>query len=284
MISRVGAQITALTKSISLFGFGRGSVAYATRLAHRLIRSARWTIKQVHVPSVLHPVFLRPGTSDWNVLEQVFMSRDYEIGSEKHDRAVRAYYSNLINESKTPVIIDCGANIGISAIWFAREFPRATIFAVEPEPGNFAILCRNSSQYPNIKPVPAGISDRATKVSLKNVGDAPWTWETKESESGNVETVTIPGLLSRTPDSRPLIVKIDIEGGEVDLFRSNIDWVEQTPLVVFEEHDRLFNWRGTGHAIFSALTKHPRDYLRRGENTFSFSHSLLVRASRPEPV
>jgi hypothetical protein len=112
---------------------------------------------------------------------------------------------------------------------------------------------------------------------LKNIGDAPWTWETEESESGNVETVTIPGLLSRTPNSRPLIVKIDIEGSEVELFRSNIDWVEQTPLVVFEEHDWLFNWRGTSHAIFSALTKHPRDYLRRGENTFSFSHSLLFK-------
>jgi hypothetical protein len=76
-------QITALTKSIRLFGFGRGSVAYAMRLAHRLIRPSRWTTKQIRVPGVLHPVFLRPGTSDWEVLQQVFMSRSYCGGRMK---------------------------------------------------------------------------------------------------------------------------------------------------------------------------------------------------------
>jgi hypothetical protein len=82
--------------------------------------------------------------------------------------------------------------------------------------------------------------------------------------------------LNHEPNSVPLIVKVDIEGSEVQLFRSNLEWVEQTPLIVFELHDWLGGWRGTGHAVFSCLSTHRRDYMQRGENMFSFGH----RASR----
>ena len=68
--------------------------------------------------------------------------------------------------------------------------------------------------------------------------------------------------------------QIDIEGSEVGLFRSNVDWVNEAPVIVFESHDSLFNWRGTFHAVVSILTKRPRDYIQSGENTFSFLHSM----------
>jgi hypothetical protein len=71
-----------------------------------------------------------------------------------------------------------------------------------------------------------------------------------------------------------LVVKIDIEGSETGLFRSNLDWAAETPLIVFEPHDWLFNWRGTFHAIMSVLVRQPRDYLQNGENTFSILHAI----------
>jgi hypothetical protein len=74
------------------------------------------------------------------------------------------------------------------------------------------------------------------------------------------------------PRSRLMTVKIDIEGAEVELFRSNLEWSVWAPLIVFESHDRLFAWRGTFHAIAAALTHHPRDYIQKGENTFAFAH------------
>jgi hypothetical protein len=78
-----------------------------------------------------------------------------------------------------------------------------------------------------------------------------------------------------------LIVKVDIEGYETSLFRSNTAWAAQTPLVVFEMHDWLFHWRGTGDAIFRRLTQRPRDYLVRGENIFSFAHPDHSSTHRP---
>ena len=35
-------------------------------------------------------------------------------------------------------------------------------------------------------------------------------------------------------------MKIDIEGGEDDLFSGDLDWLERTPLVIIELHDWLF--------------------------------------------
>ena len=177
-------------------------------------------------------------------------------------------------KSKTPLIIDCGANIGLASIWYAQKFPAAKIIAVEPEPENFRILTMNAASYPNIVPIQGGISDRETRLSLANRDDAPWAWETTEADSGQIMSFTIPSLLETLPSAILMIVKIDIEGSEVELFRSNVDWVAQTPVIVFEAHDGLFNWRGTFHAVVSILTKQPRDYLQNGENTFSILHSI----------
>jgi hypothetical protein len=97
-----------------------------------------------------------------------------------------------------------------------------------------------------------------------------------ESHSGDTEAITIRDALARVPGAVPLIAKIDIEGFETDLFRSDYDWASEFPLIVFEQHDWLFAWKGTAHAIYRALIElGPRDYLHGGENVFCYSHALL---------
>jgi len=197
----------------------------------------------------------------------------YEARLLARARAIR-------DAGRTPVIVDCGANIGISAIWFADRFPDATILAVEPEPANHALLQRNTAAHPNIVAIRAAVSDHRGRVSLTNDGGEAWGWATREAEDGDVETVTVGDLLARVPDGAPLIVKIDIEGGEVDLFRSATEWTRETPLIVFEDHDWMLPGRGTFAAVMKRLVDEPRDYFRRGENTFAFSHALLEPTDR----
>jgi FkbM family methyltransferase len=259
---------------IKASGVRGGILGLAARAASKARPSSRWTPRRLRLREVSHPILLRPATSDWNVLWDIFLRREYDCPSEEHDQAIRRFYDTCVAESKTPLIIDCGANIGLASIWYAQKFPRAKIIAVEPEPENYRILTMNAANYPNIVPIQGGISDRETRLSLVNQGDAPWAWETIEADSGQVRSFTIPSLLKTVPDGVLMIVKIDIEGSEVDLFRSNVEWVAHTPVIVFEAHDGLFSWRGTFHAIVSILTKQPRDYLQKGENTFSLLHSM----------
>lgn len=245
-----------------------------TALGHAARRPKSAT-RRLRLRDLTAPITLRPLTSDWNVAVDVFARGDYELPGALHAARLEVHYRAILGRGETPIIVDCGANIGLSALWFAHRFPRAVIWAVEPEPDNFALLEINAAACPAIRPLRAGISDRATRLALANASGAPWAWQTTESPDGAIETVTVADLLARIPGGAPLIVKIDIEGYEVDLFRSATDWAAAVPLVVFEDHDWLFPGRGTFQAVMRRLLDTPRDYLRRGENTWAYSHALL---------
>ncbi|MCP6036985.1 FkbM family methyltransferase, partial [Klebsiella pneumoniae] len=55
-----------------------------------------------------------------------------------------------LSQNKTPLIIDCGANIGCSALFFAREFPAAKLVAVEPERNNVEMIRKNCASLNNV--------------------------------------------------------------------------------------------------------------------------------------
>jgi FkbM family methyltransferase len=286
-------------RTVRLFrglGARAGLRAFYLLVRKELARGAAGNPKPMRIRDVPHPVWLRESTSDFEIMEQIFLRREYDFAEwSSHHEMIRKTYDELLRDRKVPVIIDCGANIGYASIWFAIRYPQAIVYAVEPEPGNFAVLRRNASGYPNIVPIHAGVSDRVTKVSLRNPADEPWACQTEEDDQGSVETVTLPDLIDSRPNGAPLIVKVDIEGYETSLFRSNTGWAGRTPLVIFEMHDWLFHWRGTGHAMFRCLTEWRRDYLVRGENIFSFAHpdqrpaiteqdDRIVAGSRREPA
>ena len=265
-----------LLLTVSKLGFRTACLVYIAHFFCLAIRKARWKTLRLRVKEIAEPLTLRPGTSDFFVLRQVFINKEYECFSQPHTAALSEFYQQALAKSQIPVIIDCGANIGLASIWYANLFPKAQIIAIEPEPGNFAILADNAAKYSNITPVRAAISDHITRVSLTNSGKDPWAWRANEnSGTGELDTVTVDSVLARVTSPRLMIVKIDIEGGELELFRSHVDWCNGVPLIVFETHDWLFPWRGTFHAIATALTAERRDYIQNGENTFSFSHTAL---------
>jgi FkbM family methyltransferase len=208
--NRLGKLTSAYlgAKRFIMSGFGTAVVA-----SYMIPTPAR-KLKRLRVRGLPRPIYARLGTSDRSVLLQVFVSCEYDCPSEAHNQAVRAFYDEALARAKVPVIIDCGANIGLASLWYAAKFPEAKIIAVEPEPENFRILTMNAAGYSNITVVCGAISDRQARVSLHNVGDEPWAWETVESEAGDGLTYTIPSLMKGLPDLELMIVKIDIEGAK----------------------------------------------------------------------
>ncbi|ACL55888.1 FkbM family methyltransferase [Methylobacterium nodulans] len=271
--------IHSYRKLLSTLGLVRGVEAASKKfLAKAAGHNAKWSASSVTLKGYDHPIFLRVSTSDWSVFHQIFVDKEYLERSAEHADQLRSFYDTVVQAGKTPAIIDCGANIGLASLWYSLQFPKAAIVAIEPEPKNFAVLKKNTAPYENIIPVNAAIANRRDKVSLSNVSDAPWAWETVESNAGQTDTITVRDALGQVPNTVPFIAKIDIEGFETALFRSNYDWVEAFPLIVFEHHDWLFAWKGTAHAIYRALIDSgPRDYVHAGENVFSYSHDLLKR-------
>jgi FkbM family methyltransferase len=258
-------------------GFAEGTRITFKKCSSKLqTRNPKDAQTEVRVIGYTDPISLRIATSDWSIFHQIFVDKEYQEPSQQQARCLQLFYEKTVEDGRTPVIIDCGANIGLASIWYASKFSQAKVVSIEPEPSNFALLQQNTSRYRNIIPYNAAISNRRTRVTLSNISDAPWAWETSESSSGAIEAITIDDAISLVPNAAPLIAKIDIEGFETDLFQSNYEWLKSFPLVVFEHHDWLFPWRGTAHAVYEALTKSgPHDYVQCGENVFSYSHTLL---------
>jgi len=262
-------------KSVSVLGVANGLAVFWNYAFYRAFVRLKWTRRQMTLSVVPNPVWLRPGVSDWIVMERIFLDREYDPLSAPHDAAMDQLHRAILDDGKLPLIIDCGANIGLSSVWFATRFPGARIVAIEPEPGNFQVLAMTAKNYPSILPMQAAVAARTSRVSLSNTMGTPWAWRTEETADGEVQTVTMETVLRNDSSQVLLAVKVDIEGFETNLLSGSADWMDAAPLVVFEMHDWLQPWSGSGHAFFSHLAGHKRDYLVRGENIFSYSHAAL---------
>jgi FkbM family methyltransferase len=227
-------------------------------------------------------VWLRPSTSDVTVFEQVFVDRDYDIDAFPQITALRGKYEELLSSGKTPVIIDCGANIGLAAVWFKHQFPRAAIVAIEPSPSNYRILLRNLAGAPGFIAIQAAVWNRTTRVRIVDETADAWAFQVEEcddisvkggddtSAQAGIATITIEQALERVTNGALFIVKIDIEGSEDSLFASNTDWLSEVPLLIIELHDWMLPWRGTSRNFLRAMTRFDRDMVQKGENLFWF--------------
>lgn len=231
----------------------------------------------VTVQGFPHPIYLRAGTSDLYIFLQVIMDREYEIRSYRQFQKLNDLYQKTKSEGRRPLIIDCGANIGLSAVWFCHLFPDAQIYAVEPDAANIEVAKRNLAPYSNVTLLHGAIWDCPKDLTIFDNTVDPWAYRMKEAQEGTLPTTdkllkayTIPDIMTMANSSHALIVKVDIEGAEASLFRSNTEWVKQTDLIAIELHDWLFPKQRTSAAFIRSFANLEFDLLQRGENLFVF--------------
>ena len=211
------------------------------------------------------PIHLRAGESDILVVRQVFSDRSYEMRKEGPvGSRIFKRYQKILADGQIPAIVDAGANIGAAAVWFLKEFPLARVVAVEPEPGNVAVLRENAKDYPNIIVEPAAIGSSPGFVSVHRE-HLSWGTTTTRAEAG-IPVVTVADAFQRVSNGRPFIVKIDIEGFEDDLFSRNFDWLADVYAVFIESHDWLMPGRLTSRTFQKAMAQHDFEIFIRGEN------------------
>lgn len=211
--------------------------------------------------------YTRPGDSDMDVLRQVFALREYDLRKFPQFQRINDDYLDCVAEGRTPVIVDAGANIGAASVWLSETFPKARIFAVEPDAEN-ARLCRlNCAGRANIEVVEAAIGSQPGRVTLARPDGQSWSIRTERAETGETPIVTIPQLKDRAgPDARLFIVKIDIEGFERDLFSASTDWVSDPTVIFLELHDWLFPGKFSSANAQRAMLAQNREMLISGEN------------------
>jgi FkbM family methyltransferase len=196
---------------------------------------------------------VRLGTSDLRVLEQVFARQEY----------------SLPKYVKPRTIIDAGANIGCATIFFANRYPDAKIIAVEPESSNFQVLQSNCADLPNVTPVLGAIWSHPATLTLENPHCGKWAFSMKErvDDGEPVRGVTIPQLMDEFSLDRIDVLKMDIEGGEKEVFSApDLSWLDSVGTLVIELHD--FVRTGCARAVYSALVGREFEQWQRGDLVF----------------
>ena len=215
-------------------------------------------------------VHLRRSVSDTSIFFQIFVKREYDTAQWPQHETLQAQYRAILSQGRTPIIIDAGANIGLAALWFGERYPDAIIYAVEPDPANMQVLQRNVSSNPRIIPILGAVWDQSGQLRITNPDAGSGAFRVAEDAAGVVRAVSIPELVAGKVSGRLFIAKIDIEGGEAALFRSNTGWVRDAALITIELHDWLYPGEHTSQNFMAAVSSVPVDFMVRGENVFCF--------------
>ena len=228
-----------------------------------------------------HQIFLRSeGHSDNLYYEQVIADEDYSFSAKNGQPwtqgiSLDRYYDHLIANEKTPLILDLGAKIGMSALYFASKYPQAKIYAVEPDGENFQMLIMNTPGL-SIEYFQAAIGASEGTSFSSDPGLSDWGFRVGGDSGTKVEVLEMKKLVEGAiaTDLVPLLCKIDIEGGEQALFSHNTAWFKLFPLVIAELHDWMLPFQNSSRGFLETLSDSGYELIYRGENSFCFDPRL----------
>ena len=195
-------------------------------------------------------VWLRPTSSDVARVHE-FLANLYFKNSYLHER--------LTAENPT-TLIDIGANIGLASLSLIEEFSSIKkVIAIEADDQNFSVLNANfklweakssSIEWTALNAV-ATHSDKEKLLKTRGLYDlkpghsASGTFryiedsEINENDSEHEKVISIKSILDKIPTDEKIILKVDIEGGEEHLFKSNTEWLGRCHYLTCEVHDRF---------------------------------------------
>jgi len=222
--------------------------------------------------------YYRENTSDVAVIQLILISKQYDLGRLRRSSELRGFLQRKRMTGKTPLIIDAGANIGASAIYFLSAVPDAQVVAIEPETGNFQLLALNTAGL-RVETLRAAVSSTHGMARVIDPGEGHWGYRTQninEADPGPaVPRFTINEIYRRhATQCFPLIVKIDIEGGESDLFSANTEWVAATPILIIELHDKFLLKSANSRTFLQCVAHLNRDFVYIGEDIYSIANDL----------
>jgi FkbM family methyltransferase len=189
------------------------------------------------------------------------------------------YACHLPFEPRT--VLDLGANIGLASVWFAKRIHSAPagsgpmlLLAVEPVPGNAAVAEMNfrSNHIPG-EVIRAAVGQQSREAWFEtrmesNLGHL--VQEKGAANSGRVPVIGVRELLSRFPEGRVDLVKMDIEGGEEELLGRDVGWLERVQALIVEWHDDRTDSRPLIRNVEAAGFRHQRINAARQDNLSLF--------------
>ena len=147
-------------------------------------------------------------------------------------------YGKLLNY-EIENVLDCGANVGMTTLWFNKYLEPKKIISIEPDKVNYNFLLKNTQDFANIISIQAGVWKKNTKLNIEDVSKSNLGFIVKENLNGNIDAITIKQLCAKYKVDSISLLKLDIEGSEKEVFESLDDsLLNITKLILIEFHER----------------------------------------------
>ena len=236
----------------SLFGSRGVWLAAQARLQHT------FPVVGIRVPGIEHPVHIRLRTSDISSFRQVLATPGYDC--------------DFVRSPLT--IVDAGANIGLTSLFYANKYPEAKILAIEPEASNYTLLKKNAAPYPKMIPVQRALWKSCEELSIIDSGLGDWGFQAIANAGSELVVnrghaksrgTTVDMLMKEYDIDYIDLLKVDIEGSEKEVFENADTWIDKVGAIAIELHDGLKP--GCSRA-FSHATREFETICHRGETLF----------------
>jgi len=215
------------------------------------------------------------GAEDVISIIQIFIAEFYNL------KQLGVRYGDLVNDynsilatGKTPLIIDCGANIGLTSVYLSKCFPLAKVVSIEPDQTNcdFSVL---NTKGRDVDVLRAAVGNKMGACSIvdSSVNSNSFRVEADNSGREKIDMLTVDNVIQKYSDRCiPFIIKIDIEGFERNLFENEVDWISRFRLMIIELHDWMLPKEANSLNFLRAISRENRDFVFYNENIFSIKN------------
>lgn len=240
-------------KYVSAFGVIRGLQTYA-----RLRLGSKGGLVRCPIPGSQLNVWLRHRTVDVSIWEEIFIYSDYDA-------------KERINNPE--YIIDAGAHIGLTSVFYAFKYPMAKIFAIEPDQDNFELLLKNTSNFANVTPVHAALWKDSQMITFKSSNSSSVSGACSDAggDGNQVPAISVDRLMADHHIEVVDLLKVDIEGAEREVFNNASAWIDSVRNFALEFHD--YKLPDCERAFVEATRHRQFDVWRKGANLLYFDRA-----------
>ena len=257
-------HLMELARSIRRFGVVHGIGNCARAAAPGRGSTKLWV-------DVATSVTMHRGTGDWETFSEVFLDECYRddftalFGAQRPAESVRA-------------VVDVGANVGYSTIYFRKRYPNASVWAIEPDVNTFAELVRNTGNDAAVRRGHGALWCQHEPLAIDADGSDTNGLRVHPAEGATtnvVQAYTMDDILELIPDHHIDVLKVDVEGAERFVFGADADrWLEHVELILIEIHD----WKEPGSSRAYHESLRPFDY---DEFPLGGTVGTIIRGRRP---
>lgn len=165
------------------------------------------------------------------------------------DEELLMLMSNIIDHSPDGVVIDIGANVGAITIPLANYYSNIIFYCFEPHPFIFRKLNKNIqiNKLKNVVPIQSAISDKEGEINFfaqiddSNMGLSSMFELKNLTQKVVVKSITLDTFVANTHINKISLVKVDVQGAEIQVLKGMTKVIKELrPVVCFEHEDNLY--------------------------------------------